>query len=168
MTNKQRLFIEAYLTTWNATQAAIQAGYSPDTAYSIGSENLKKPEIAQAIEQAISERAMTANEVLLRLASHARGTMEDFIDPDSLSLDLRKAVEKGQLHLIKKFKVTTITKDDTQTDVFEFELYDSQAALVHLGKHHKLFTDKISLDGDVTVRTPTIFLPAKKQDDIDD
>lgn len=165
MTNKQRLFIEAYLTYWNATKAAIEAGYSPDTAYSIGSENLKKPEIAAAIQQAIDERAMSANEVLLRLASHARGTMEDFIDPDSLTLDLRKAAESGQLHLIKKFKVTTITKDDAQTDVTEFELYDSQAALVHLGRHHKLFTDKMSLDGELTVNTPTIYLPAIKDDE---
>lgn len=29
----------------NATQAAIRAGYSEKTAYSIGDENLKKPEI---------------------------------------------------------------------------------------------------------------------------
>ena len=29
----------------NATQAAIRAGYSKRTAYSIGNENLKKPEI---------------------------------------------------------------------------------------------------------------------------
>lgn len=164
MTNKQRLFIEAYLTCWNATKAALAAGYSPDTAYSIGSENLKKPEIAQAIEDAIRERAMSANEVLLRLASHARGTMEDFIDPDSLTLDLRRAAENGQLHLIKKFKVTTITKDDSQTDVIEFELYDGQSALVHLGKYHKLFTDKLSLDGDVTIRKPGVLLPEIEND----
>ena len=45
MTKKQKKFIEEYLIDLNATQAAIRAGYSPDTAGSIGSENLKKPEI---------------------------------------------------------------------------------------------------------------------------
>ena len=33
----------------NATQAAIRAGYSERTAYSIGHENLRKPEIQKAI-----------------------------------------------------------------------------------------------------------------------
>ena len=55
MTDKQTLFIEHYLTHFNATKAAIQAGYSEDTAYSIGSENLKKPEIKQVIDERIKE-----------------------------------------------------------------------------------------------------------------
>ena len=49
MTPKQQRFVEEYLVDHNATQAAIRAGYSPKTAYSIGHENLKKPEIAAAI-----------------------------------------------------------------------------------------------------------------------
>ena len=40
MTRKQKRFREEYLIDMNATQAAIRAGYSPDTAKSIGSENL--------------------------------------------------------------------------------------------------------------------------------
>ena len=40
MTKKQKRFIEEYLIDLNATQAAIRAGYSPDTAYSIGNENM--------------------------------------------------------------------------------------------------------------------------------
>ncbi len=49
MSVKQQRFVEEYLVDHNATQAAIRAGYSPKTAYSIGHENLKKPEIAAAI-----------------------------------------------------------------------------------------------------------------------
>ncbi len=68
MTPKQQRFAEEYVVDHNATQAAIRAGYSPKTAYSIGHENLKKPEIAAAIaaEQArlrrkteVSIRSMT-------------------------------------------------------------------------------------------------------------
>jgi phage terminase small subunit len=51
MTIKQDLFIREYLKTWNATEAAINAGYSKRTAYSIGEENLKKPEIKEALEK---------------------------------------------------------------------------------------------------------------------
>ena len=52
LTPKQRRFIEEYLIDLNATQAAIRAGYSEKTAYSIGQENLRKPVIAEAIAAA--------------------------------------------------------------------------------------------------------------------
>jgi phage terminase small subunit len=51
LTPKQALFVKEYLIDLNATQAAIRAGYSEKTAYSIGEENLKKPEIAEAIAE---------------------------------------------------------------------------------------------------------------------
>lgn len=52
MTPKQQRFVEEYLIDLNATQAAIRAGYSKKTAYSIGQENLKKPVIAEAVGSA--------------------------------------------------------------------------------------------------------------------
>ncbi len=45
LTEKERLFCEIYVRNFNATQAAIKAGYSYDTAYAIGYENLRKPKI---------------------------------------------------------------------------------------------------------------------------
>lgn len=50
MTPKQQRFVEEYLVDGNATQAAIRAGYSEKTASAIGHENLKKPEIAAALQ----------------------------------------------------------------------------------------------------------------------
>ena len=51
LTPKQQAFCEEYIANGgNATEAAISAGYSPKTAYSIGSENLTKPEIRERIE----------------------------------------------------------------------------------------------------------------------
>lgn len=41
----------------NATQAAIRAGYKVDNAQQVGSENLSKPYIAEAIEKALAERS---------------------------------------------------------------------------------------------------------------
>jgi phage terminase small subunit len=46
LTDKQQAFIEAYLTCWNATQAAIDAKYSKKTARVIGPENLSKPALS--------------------------------------------------------------------------------------------------------------------------
>ena len=59
LTPKQKRFVEEYVIDCNATQAAIRAGYSPKTAYSIGQENLKKPEVMKAIaekQKKVSER----------------------------------------------------------------------------------------------------------------
>ena len=57
MTNKQARFVEEYLIDLNATQAAIRAGYSPNTAQEIGAENLKKPMIKAAVDAAMAERS---------------------------------------------------------------------------------------------------------------
>jgi phage terminase small subunit len=48
---KQELFVNEYLISFNATDAAIKAGYSPKTAYRIGYENLHKPNIINRIRQ---------------------------------------------------------------------------------------------------------------------
>ena len=57
MTPKQARFVDEYLLDMNATQAAIRAGYSKKTAYEIGYENMKKPEIAIAVAERKLERA---------------------------------------------------------------------------------------------------------------
>jgi len=59
------------------TQAAIRAGYSPKTAYSIGEENLKKPElktyIDEQLEQIHNEKTADAQEVIEYLTAVMRG-----------------------------------------------------------------------------------------------
>jgi phage terminase small subunit len=148
---KQRAFIDEYLQCWNASEAARRAGYSEKTAGSIGSENLKKPEISAEIDRRVAERAMTANEVLLRLAEHARADFKDFISVATngdMALDMVKA--EGKTHLIKKVtqRRTIRTTNDSQIDetVLSLELHDAQAALVQIGRHHKLFTDKVDVE----------------------
>ena len=75
MTKKQQLFCEEYLIDLNATQAAIRAGYKPESAGSVGSENLKKPEIRARIDKAMAERSkrtgINADRVLLELGKIA-------------------------------------------------------------------------------------------------
>lgn len=57
MTPKQRRFIEAY--TGNATEAALQAGYSSKTAYSQGQRLLKNVEVQEEIRSREEERKNT-------------------------------------------------------------------------------------------------------------
>lgn len=52
LTRKQAVFVKQYLIDLNATQAAIRSGYSKKTARQIGTENLDKPAIKAAIEEA--------------------------------------------------------------------------------------------------------------------
>ena len=64
LTEKQRRFVEAYIgkAQGNATEAARQAGYKGNevTLSSVGAENLRKPQIAAAIEKARRPRTRKA------------------------------------------------------------------------------------------------------------
>lgn len=55
LTIKQKKFADEYIKTGNSTQAAINAGYSEKTAYSIGSNNLKKPYIKSYIDERMKQ-----------------------------------------------------------------------------------------------------------------
>ena len=57
MTPKQTTFVAEYLVDLNASAAARRAGYSAHRADAMGHENLRKPEIAEAIRAAQSQRA---------------------------------------------------------------------------------------------------------------
>lgn len=71
MTDKQKRFCEEYLVDLNATQAALRAGYSAKTSYSIGDENLRKPEIREYLrglmERRSEETGITAEDVIREL-----------------------------------------------------------------------------------------------------
>lgn len=69
LTPKQQRFVEEYLIDLNATQSAIRAGYSEKTARDIGCENLAKPNIAKAIEEAqekLSNKAQVTVEMVVQ------------------------------------------------------------------------------------------------------
>ena len=55
LTAKQRLFCDEYIKSGNAKDAALKAGYSAKTAYSIGNENLNKPELKSYINAKMAE-----------------------------------------------------------------------------------------------------------------
>jgi phage terminase small subunit len=152
LTDKQQAFVEHYLTCWNASEAARLAGYSPKTAAKIGSENLQKPDIARVIEARLAELKMGADEVLTRLADHARGSLKDFVDVNTGEIDLAKAEKAGKLHLLKKYKKTRrYFKGELSEESVDIELHDAQAADVWLGKHHKLFTENHAVTGKVEI-----------------
>jgi phage terminase small subunit len=143
LTPKQKRFVAAYIATLNASEAARQAGYSERSAGVIGHENLRKPQIREAIKSVMEEKAMPAEEVAFRLSEIARGSMADFmaIKANGLAFfDFNKAERENKLHLVKRFKIAE--------GGVELELYDAQAALVQLGRIHQLFVDRTKVSGD--------------------
>ncbi len=83
LTPKQRKFVDEYIKLGNATQAAINAGYSKRTAKSIGQENLTKPDLKAFIDQRMAEieshRIMDAQEALQLLTRIARGEEKETV-----------------------------------------------------------------------------------------
>ncbi len=140
MTKKQKRFVEEYLIDLNATQAAIRAGYSPDTAGSIGAENLKKPEIKSRIDKAMAERSkrtgINQDRVLQELARIGFARITDAIDPNTAKI--RKDASEDDLACIQSIKI----KPNEFGTEREVKMYDKRAALVDLGKHLGLFSSE--------------------------
>ena len=83
MTPKQKKFCDEYIKSGNAKQSAIKAGYSPKTAYSIGNENLNKPELKAYIDERLKElsnhKILSAAEVLEYLSRVVAGKETEYV-----------------------------------------------------------------------------------------
>lgn len=81
LTEKQKRFVDYYVETGNASEAARRAGYSERTCRVTGLENLTKPAIKAAIDARLKEldskRIASADEVLQFLTSSMRGELKD-------------------------------------------------------------------------------------------
>lgn len=81
LTEKQKRFCDLYIKLGNATEAAIQAGYSRKTAKVIGQENLTKPYLREYINDRLAElessRIADAKEVLQYLTAVMRGEKDE-------------------------------------------------------------------------------------------
>ena len=132
MKAKHRLFIAAYLDCWNATEATKRAGYSERRASQTGYDLLKRPEIKQAIGEAIEERAMSSEEALDRLGRQARADMADYAAAVGYP-ELREERDAGRLDtsLIHKF-VRRKAADGSER--ISLELYDAQRAAIMILK----------------------------------
>lgn len=136
LTNKRRAFVEHYLTCWNASEAARRAGYK-SRANTAGNRLLSNVDVQAEIQHRLQEMQMDSDEVLTRLAEQARGEGALYVREDG-RVDIAALVRDGKAHLVKRIKETKDGRD--------VEFYDAQAALVHIGRHHVLFTDKYEID----------------------
>ncbi len=149
LTDKQKQFCHEYLIDLNATQAAIRAGYSEDTAKQIGSENLTKLDVHQYVSdlKAIrSERTeITQDKVLKEFAKIAFADIRDFYNsegnlrqPHELDDNAAACLSAVDIDEIKEFD-----QDKGQMNVIgvtkKIKLHSKISALDSLGKHLGLF-----------------------------
>lgn len=160
LTPKHQEFINQYVACYfNATEAykRVYPKSSDDAARANAARLIANDNISAEIQRRIDERAMGKDEVLTRLADHARADIRDFLavsNNGDVALDISAA--EGKTHLIKKVTQrhsTRTTKDSvTEDTVLTLELHDAQAALVQIGKHHKLFTEQQEHSGEIVLR----------------
>ncbi len=173
LTAKQDRFVAEYLIDLNATQAAIRAGYSEKTAKQMGTENLAKPVLAAAIQKAMADRAertkIKADDVIRELAKIGFANMLDYIaigkDGDPY-VDLSK-LTREQAAAIGEVTVEDFTdgRGEDARDVrrVKFKLADKRGALVDLGRHFALFTDKKTIDLNHGLQDPEEIIAQAKQ-----
>jgi phage terminase small subunit len=124
LTPKQKRFIEEYLIDLNATQAAIRAGYSEDTAKEIGYENLTKPHIQQLIVEAQQKRSE-------RVQVDADWVLRRLLDISDRCMQAEPVVDR----------------EGNPIGEYRFDSGGANKATELIGKHLKMFTDKTEITG---------------------
>lgn len=144
LSKRQEMFVAEFLRTFNATQAAIAAGYSEATAGSQGARLLKNVNVAARVEQYLNDHAMGAAEVLYHLTEIARGDIGDVIDSDG-AFDYERARAAGKTRLIKGITRRTVTTEASDVVEDALEMYDRLSALDKLARYHNL-TNRVRVD----------------------
>ena len=138
LTPKQQRFVDEYLIDLNATQAAIRAGYSKNSARQIGQENLSKPVVAAAVAEAKRERSestkIDAEYVLKRLHQIVERCLQEV---------------KPALHS----KTRQPMKDEDGNALYTFNAAGANQALALLGKHTDVaaFRDHLEISGGLSL-----------------
>ncbi len=132
MTPKQEKFCAEYLIDLNGTQAAIRAGYSERTAYSIGQRLLKNVEVQSRIQELrakeFKKTIATAEEVEAMLSKAMRGELDEEV-----------VVVEGSGDGYSEAKIMTK----------QISARDRLKAAELMGKRHQLFTDKVQMFGEL-------------------
>ncbi len=129
MNDRQKAFVTEYIIDFNATQAAIRAGYSERTAYSQGQRLLKNVEVANAIDELRKrirrDNIAEADEIEEFLSLSMRGEMKEevvVVEGNYTGGSTARIIDK-QIGLRERLKAAEL-----------------------LGKRYALFTDTVDLN----------------------
>ena len=157
---KQLRFVQEYLIDLNGKQAAIRAGYSAKTAEVQASRLLSIAKVAEAVAEAQQARAertqITADRVLAELAkigfsdirkaviwrANVIGMVEDGDGAQRLAVTNEvQLVDSDKLDDATAAAVAEISQ--TAQGGLRIKLHDKKGALVDIGRHLGMFTDKV-------------------------
>lgn len=126
LTDKVKAFCQEYVVDFNGTRAAIAAGYSKKTAAVIATENLRKPNVQEYLNELKEERAERVEISQDYVLKVIKNTIERCSQAEPVMIrDGRNWVESGEY----KFDSTAVLKG---------------AEL--LGRHLAMFTDRNIVD----------------------
>ena len=165
LTDLQKKFIKEYLIDLNITAAALRAGYSEKTAYSIGQETFNKPHIQAAIQNEMNKRARrterTADKVLEEYAKLGFSDVTDYLQAVTERILVGHDKETGEpISDISQFVLMKDTKDippeklaaisevkQHKDGSISFKLHDKRGALDSIAKHLGMFVEKKEITG---------------------
>ncbi|WP_180113271.1 terminase small subunit [Acinetobacter sp. YH12073] len=156
LTPKQQRFVEEYLIDLNATKAAIRSGYSEKTAQQMGSENLLKPVIAKAIQEAQNKRAeqtqIDSAYVLKRLVEIDQMDVLDIMDDNGNVKPIKDWPKIWRQYISN---IETISVDDGEGWLKKIKWPDKVKNLELLGKHVSVgaFKDKVEHSGKLEIQS---------------
>lgn len=152
LTAKQLTFCQEYLLDLNATQAAVRAGYSADTANEQGSRLLANASVRDEVQRLQEIRAqrtsISADRVLRELAKIAFANPSDVISwgPDGVRLKESDGLDPDVLPAVAEVSETQSEKSHT----LRVKMHDKVGALTQLGRHLGLFNDKLKIEHDLS------------------
>jgi phage terminase small subunit len=161
LTPQQERFCHEYIVDLNATQAAIRASYSEDTARQQASRLLSNVNVQQIIyklnQERLKETKIDANFVLEELHKIANSSVKDMVDDDGAFLPIKQMPD----HIAKTIQAIDVeeaveTDSDTgevikTSKTIKVKLWSKDKSLENLGKHLKLFTDKLEVAASMTL-----------------
>jgi phage terminase small subunit len=153
--------VEEYLVDLNGTQAAIRARYSRKSAGSIACENLTKPHIARAIDEALSQRpGATRARIVDELARIAFSDIRKVVSwrPEVSEAEGQEGDEPTRIMMSR---VTVIDSSLIDPDIvpaiaevsqnangaMRVKLHDKVGALERLGRALGMFKDRVEVTG---------------------
>jgi Phage terminase, small subunit len=156
LTAKQEKFIQEYLIDLNATQAAIRAGYSAKTAEVIAFENLRKPYLQAAIQEAMQERAkrtqVTQDMIVNELAKIAFSDLKSVVSWTKDGKIIVKPSDEVDGTIMSEISETEINYGDYIKRTKKVKLHDKLRALELLGRHQGMFKDNLNINAEVGVQ----------------
>lgn len=149
LTDKQKLFVQELIKNgYNATQAALAAGYSKSSAYAQGSRLLKNVEVLKY-----------KDELLARLQQPAIATIEEILqyytrvmrreEKESIVVTIKEKVSGMVLNPdTGKRERKTVEKEKAEIVEIPTKVSDANKAAEMLGKNYGIWTDKVNVESD--------------------